>query len=88
MAARLPRLRHVTPSGPVTPAPSPIPVDAVITWHDGRHAPVQALAAWTRENVEVEGTTPWGDLRRDWINAYDVHPRTDGNADRADRSPR
>jgi hypothetical protein len=65
-------------------------VDAVIARHDGRHAPVQALAvAWTRERVEVEGTTPWGDLRRDWVNAYDVHRRrTEGNADRADRSPR
>jgi hypothetical protein len=88
MAARLPRLRHVTPSGPVTPAASPIPVDAVITWYDGRHAPVEALAvAWTREQVEVEWTTPWGDLRRDWVNAYDVHRRSDENVGGSDGSP-
>ena len=81
-AARLPRLRHVTPFAEVTPAPSPIPVDAVITWYDGRHAPVQGLAvAWTRAQVQVEWTTPWGEVRRDWVNAYDVHRRDEGGAD-------
>jgi hypothetical protein len=41
-----------------------------------------------RRNLAARPTLPpWGDLRRDWVNAYDVHRRTDENAAEADGSP-
>lgn len=81
MAPAVPRLRHVVPTGQVTRAGAPIPVVALITWHDGRRTPVDADAvAWTRREVLVAWTTPWGTGHEVWVPADHVH-RRDPSAD-------
>jgi hypothetical protein len=73
----VPRLRHVVPTGPVTRAPEPIAVVALISWHDGRRTPEDAHAlAWTRRHVLVEWTTPWGTPHEVWVPADHVQRRT------------
>jgi hypothetical protein len=42
-------------------------------WHDGSRDDLPAAAvAWTRSEVEVEWTTPWHDVRRDWVRADQI----------------
>jgi hypothetical protein len=58
------------PSSDATRPVQPLAVLASIPWHSGEPTEVEALAvAWTAQEVEVEWTTPWGALRRDWIAA-------------------
>lgn len=77
---RLPRLLHRMPNGPVTTAPEPIPVAAIITWHDERQTTEDAMAlAWMRTEVLVEWTTPWGAPHQVWVGADHVR-RTDNSA--------
>ena len=76
MSPAVPRLRHVIPSGPVSRARPPIAVVALITWHDGRRTTEDAQAlAWTRGEVLVSWTTPWGTPHQVWIPAEHVHRR-------------
>jgi hypothetical protein len=77
MSPVVPRLQHVLPHGPVTRSRAPLPVVVLITWHDGRQTPEDAMAvAWTREEVLVEWTTPWGDPHQVWVTATHVTRRT------------
>jgi hypothetical protein len=77
MSPAVPRLQHVIPRGAVTPAPQPVPVVVLITWHDGRVTTEDATAvAWTRAEVFVEWTTPWGDPHQVWVRAAHVSRRT------------
>jgi hypothetical protein len=74
--AQVPRIRRTQPAGAVTHPEHGIPVIARLVWHDGATSDVDALAvAWTRSEVEIEWTTPWADLRRDWIRADQVTRR-------------
>jgi hypothetical protein len=76
MVPTVPRLKHVLPSGPITRADPPIPVVVLITWHDGHQTPEDALAvAWTRGEVLVEWTTPWGNPYQVWVVADHVQRR-------------
>jgi len=76
MSPTVPRLQHVLPVGPVTPAHPPIPVVALITWHDGHTTTEDATAvAWTRAQVLVEWTTPWGTPHQVWLPADHVQRR-------------
>lgn len=69
----VPRIRRSVPEGPVTTAPQPIPVVATLHWHGGHTTQEQALAvAWTRTEVQVRWTDPWGAQRDDWVPAADV----------------
>ncbi len=73
---QVPRIRRAQPSGPPTQPKRAIPVIARLVWHDGATSEVDALAvAWTRAEVEIEWTTPWADVRRDWIRADQVTRR-------------
>jgi hypothetical protein len=61
----------------------PLPVIVKMIWHDGSRGDVPASAvAWTHTEVEVEWTTPWHDVRRDWVRADQVR-RHDAGADAA-----
>ena len=76
---RVPRIRRAVPSGDAIRSLQPLPVIVTMVWHDGSRddAPASAIA-WTRSEVEVEWTTPWGDVRRDWVRADQVRrDRTD-----------
>jgi hypothetical protein len=87
MSPTVPRVRHVLPRGPVIAAPTPVPVVALITWHDGRATTEDASAvAWTRGEVLVEWTTPWGDPHQVWVRAEHVSRRT-GPAPHGHRTP-
>jgi hypothetical protein len=78
MVPAVPRLKHVLPSGPITRAHPPIEVVALITWHDGHQTPEDAAAvAWTRAEVLVEWTTPWGTPHQVWVLAEHVQRRVD-----------
>lgn len=69
----VPRIRHVTPTPPITRAPSPVPVVALITWHDGHRTTEDARAvAWTRGEVLVSWMTPWGTPHEVWVPADHV----------------
>lgn len=89
----VPRIRRSLPTGPVTTAAEPIPVIATIRWHGGQTSEEQALAlAWTRTEVEVRWTDPWGGEHDDWLEAADVRrpgepARTVENPERPPRSP-
>jgi hypothetical protein len=73
---QVPRIRRAQPSTQVVQAPQPLPVEVTMVWHDGRREDYDALAiAWTRSEVEVQWTTPWGDSRRDWVTAGQVRRR-------------
>jgi hypothetical protein len=73
---QVPRIRRAQPSAHVVQAPQPLPVEVTMVWHDGRQEDDDALAiAWTRSEVEVQWTTPWGDNRRDWVTAGQVRRR-------------
>jgi hypothetical protein len=77
MSPTVPRLQHEVPHGPVTRAASPLPVVVRITWHDGRQTTEDAVAlAWTRAEVLVEWTTPWGNPHQVWVRADHVTRRT------------
>ena len=79
MSPAVPRLRQVMPVGPVTRAGEPIPVVALITWHDGRQTTTDAQAvAWTRRQVLVAWTTPWGAPHEVWLPADHVQRRQPG----------
>jgi len=79
MSPTVPRLRQIIPSGPVVRAGVPVPVVALITWHDGRCTPEDAQAvAWTSEHVLVAWTTPWGAPHEVWIPAGHVQRRGGG----------
>jgi hypothetical protein len=83
MSPVVPRLQHVLPHGSVTRPAAPLPVVVLITWHDGRQTPEDAAAlAWTREEVLVEWTTPWGDSHQVWVHAAHVTRRTGPAPDR------
>ena len=74
--AQVPRIRRAEPSGPATQPRRGIPVVVRLVWHDGATTEVDAHAvAWTTSEVEIEWTTPWDDLRRDWIRADQVRRR-------------
>ena len=69
----LPRIYRSSPTGPITTAPSPIPVLVTLRWKT-TFEPTEVLAqavAWTRTEVEVEWMFQ-GETRRDWIEATDV----------------
>lgn len=69
----VPRIQRSVPHGPVTTAAEPIPVIATIRWHGGHTSEEQAHAlAWTRTEVEVRWTDPWGGEHSDWVEAQDV----------------
>jgi hypothetical protein len=73
---QVPRIRRAMPSTDVVPAQQPLPVEVTMIWHDGRPEDYDGLAvAWTRSEVEVQWTTPWGDQRRDWVTAGQVRRR-------------
>jgi hypothetical protein len=73
---QVPRIRRAQPAGTVTQPQHAIPVIARLVWHDGATSEVDALAvAWTTSEVEIEWTTPWADVRRDWIRADQVSRR-------------
>ena len=73
---QVPRIARATPTSDAVRPQQPIPVDATMIWHDGSRQDFSALAlAWTRSEVEVEWTTPWGDRRHDWIRAGQVRRR-------------
>ena len=78
----VPRIQRTLPNGPVTQAPEPIAVIATIRWHGGHTSEEQALAlAWTRTEVEVRWTDPWGADHEDWVPAEDVRrPGVDHSA--------
>lgn len=77
MSPVVPRLQQVVPHGTVTRAIEPVPVVVLITWHDGRRTTEDASAiAWTREEVLVEWTTPWGEPHHVWVRAAHVARRT------------
>src|SRR3954464_9515970 len=58
---QVPRIRRADPCTPPAQAREPIPVEVTMIWHDGTRQDYDALAvAWTREEVEVQWTTPWG----------------------------
>lgn len=70
---QVPRIRRVEPSGNAIRPQHPLPVVVAMVWHDGARDEVQASAvAWTHAEVEVEWTTPWQDVRRDWVRASQV----------------
>jgi hypothetical protein len=74
---RLPRLLRQSPVGPVTQARPPVPVIALITWHDGHTTTEDAMAlAWTHTEVLVEWTTPWGSPHQVWLCADHVQRAT------------
>jgi hypothetical protein len=78
MSPAVPRLRHVVPVGPVTRASEPVPVVALITWHDGRCTQEDGEAiAWTRWQVLIAWTTPWGSPHEVWVPAEHVQRRTE-----------
>jgi hypothetical protein len=73
---QVPRIRRTQPIGVVTQPQRGIPVIARLVWHDGATSEVDAVAvAWTTAEVEIEWTTPWADVRRDWIRADQVTRR-------------
>ncbi len=73
---QVPRIRRVEPSTDAVKPRHPLPVTVTLIWHDGAQDEVPAEAiAWTRTEVEIEWTTPWGDIRRDWISARQVRRR-------------
>ncbi len=74
--AQVPRIRRAEPKGDAVKPAQPLPVTVTLIWHDGARdeVPAQALA-WTRSEVEIEWTTPWGDVRHDWIDAVQVSRR-------------
>lgn len=75
----VPRLRRAVPTGPVVQATVPVPVVALITWHDDRQTPEDADAlAWTAEQVLVAWTTPWGTPHEVWLPADHVRRRGPG----------
>lgn len=77
MSPIVPRVQHVLPHGPVTRSHAPLPVVVLITWHDGRRTTEDAMAvAWTRSEVLVEWTTPWGVPHQVWVRAEVVSRRT------------
>jgi len=77
MSPTVPRVRHVLPQGPVIAASAPMAVVVLITWHDGRSTTEDATAvAWTRGEVLVEWTTPWGVPHLVWVRAEHVSRRT------------
>lgn len=87
MSPIVPRVQHVLPEGPVTRAHPALPVVVLITWHDGRRTTEDATAlAWTRHQVLVEWTTPWGVPHQVWVQAENVTRRT-GPAPGAHRAP-
>ena len=68
-----PRILRAIPQGPITRPEQGIPVVAILRWHHGQNSEVSATAtAWTRTEVEITWTTPWGDQREDWIPAGQV----------------
>ena len=70
---QVPRIRRAEPSGNATRPPQPLPVVVTMIWHDGSRNEVPAAAvAWTHNEVEVEVTTPWDDVRRDCVRADQV----------------
>jgi hypothetical protein len=77
MSPLVPRIRHAVPHGAVTRSHTPLPVVVHLVWHDGRETLEDAVAlAWTREEVLVEWTTPWGDPHQVWLRAAHVSRRT------------
>ena len=73
---QVPRIRRAEPSGNAIRPPQPLPVVVTMIWHDGSRDEVPASAiAWTHGEVEVEWTTPWCDVRRDWVRADQVRRR-------------
>jgi hypothetical protein len=73
MSPIVPRVQHVLPEGPVTRPRTPLPVVVLITWHDGRTTTEDATAlAWTRGQVLVAWTTPWGVPHQLWVRAENV----------------
>jgi hypothetical protein len=76
MPPAVPRLRHVLPKGPVVRAHRPIPVVALVPWHDGRRTTEDAEAiAWTGTEVLIAWTTPWGTPHQVWLPAEHVNRR-------------
>jgi hypothetical protein len=74
--AQVPRIRRAQPRGHATEPEHGIPVIARLVWHDGATSEVDAVAVgWTTAEVEIEWTTPWADVRRDWIRADQVTRR-------------
>ena len=86
----VPRIQRCVPNGPVTRAEPPIEVIATIRWHGGDTTDEAALAvAWTRTEVEVTWTDPWGAEHTDWIDAVDVRrPGAAKEATDAAQAPR
>lgn len=90
----VPRIQRSVPHGPVTAARQPIEVIATIRWHGGDTTDEDAVAvAWTRTEVEVRWTDPWGGEHTDWIDAVDVRrlgqaaaPSAESRAERPPRS--
>jgi hypothetical protein len=73
---QVPRIRRAEPTGPAVRPVHPLPVTVTLVWHDGSTDEVSARAiAWTHREVEIEGTTPWGDVRQDWVSAGQVQRR-------------
>jgi len=88
MSPAVPRVRHVLPSGPVTRANPPLAVVVLVTWHDNRNTTEDATAlAWTRREVLVEWTTPWGVSFQMWVPAEHVTRRTSPAPDRGQAVP-
>jgi len=73
---QVPRIRRAEPTEAAVRPIEPLPVTVTLIWHDGAtdETPADAVA-WTHREVEIEWTTPWGDLRRDWISASQVRRR-------------
>ena len=73
---QIPRIVRTAPTTDAVQPQRPIPVEVTMIWHDGSRQDVPALArAWTRSEVEVEWTTPWGERRQDWVKAAQVRRR-------------
>ena len=74
---QVPRIRRTEPTAAAVRPLEPLPVVVTLIWHDGATDETDADAvAWTPREVEIEWTTPWGDTRRDWVNAIQVRRRT------------
>src|SRR4249919_2393579 len=87
-----PRILRAIPQGTITRPEQGIPVVAILRWHYGENSEVSATAtAWTRTEVEITWTTPWGDQRQDWIPADQVRreqPSAEPVPDHGQSSPR
>src|SRR5206468_5982526 len=82
-ASQEPRIRRGHPSTQVIHAPQPQPIKVTMIWHDGPQRDYDAWAvAWTRSEVEVQWTTPQGEIRRDWVAASQVRSARRGGTDR------